>query len=94
MTEERRSSALSVVVCGAGPAIAISSFITLAQQRGWTVQVIATPVALDFFDQAAVEKQTGNPVKSQYGKPGTPRSQIPDVIVLAPASSSSRFRSR
>lgn len=86
MTEECRSGVLSVIVCGAGPATAISSFITLAQERGWTVQVIATPAALDFFDQAAIEKQTGNPVKSQYSKPGAPRSQIPDVIVVAPAT--------
>lgn len=86
MTGECRSGVLSVIVCGAGPATAISSFTTLAQERGWTVQVIATPAALDFFDQAAIEKQTGNPVKSQYSKPGAPRSPVPDVIVVAPAT--------
>ncbi len=63
MTEDRGGRALSVIVCGAGPAAAIGSFITLAHERGWTVQVIATPAALDFFDQAAIEKQTG-------GRPG------------------------
>lgn len=77
---------LSVIVCGAGPAATISTLITLAQQRGWTVQVIATPAALDFLDQTAVEKQTGNPVKSQYGKPGEPRSAVPDAIIVAPAT--------
>jgi phosphopantothenoylcysteine synthetase/decarboxylase len=66
--------------------MAIGALITLAQQRGWTVQVIATPAALEFFDQAAVEEQTGRPVKSQYSKPGVPRSQIPDAIVVAPAT--------
>jgi hypothetical protein len=86
LTEARGDRALSVIVCGAGPATAIGSFITLAHEQGWTVQVIATPAALDFFDQAAIEKQTGNPVKSQYSKPGTPRSQIPDAIVVAPAT--------
>ena len=50
------------------------------------MQVIATPAALDFFDQAAVEQQTGSPVKSQYSKPGAPRSPIPDAIVVAPAT--------
>jgi len=51
------------------------------------VQVTSpTPAALDFFDQAAVEQQTGSPVKSQYSKPGAPRSQIPDAIVVAPAT--------
>jgi hypothetical protein len=86
LTEARGDRALSVIVCGAGPATAIGSFITLAHERGWTVQAIATPAALDFFDQAAIEKQTGNPVKSQYSKPGAPRSQIPDAIVVAPAT--------
>jgi Flavoprotein len=81
-----RGRVLSVVVCGAGPATEISTLIALAQGRGWIVQIIATPAALDFFDQADVEKQTGNPVKSQYGKPGTPRSRIPDAIVVAPAT--------
>jgi phosphopantothenoylcysteine synthetase/decarboxylase len=86
LTEERGRHALSVIVCGAGPAAAIGSLVTLAHERGWTVQVIATPAALDFIDQAAVEKQTGNPVKSQYSKPGAPRSQIPDAVVVAPAT--------
>lgn len=86
MTEERRGRVLSVIVCGAGPAAAIGTLVTLAHERGWTVQVIATPAALDFIDQAAIEKQTGNPVKSQYSKPGGPRSQIPEAIVVAPAT--------
>jgi hypothetical protein len=86
VTKERDKRVLSVVVCGAGPATAISILIALAQGRGWIVQIIATPAALDFFNQAAVEKQTGNPVKSQYSKPGTARSRIPDAIVVAPAT--------
>ena len=86
MTKAPNQRVLCVIVCGAGPATAISTLITLAHGRGWTVQIIATPAALDFLDQAAVEKQSGNPVKSQYSKPGTPRSQIPDAIVVAPAT--------
>jgi phosphopantothenoylcysteine synthetase/decarboxylase len=86
LTEEHAGRVLSVVVCGAGPATAIGALVSLAQQRGWMVQVIATPAALEFFDQAAVKKQTGRPVKSGYSKPGAPRSQIPDAIVVAPAT--------
>jgi phosphopantothenoylcysteine synthetase/decarboxylase len=86
LTEERGRRVLSVIVCGAGPAAAVGTLVTLAHVRGWTVQVIATPAALDFIDQAAIEKQTGNPVKSQYSKPGAHRSQIPDAIVVAPAT--------
>jgi len=44
------------------------------------------PAALDFFDQAVIEKATGSPVRSQYSKPGAPRSQNPDAIIVAPAS--------
>jgi len=86
VTEAHRGHVLSVIACGAGPAAAIGTLIALSQERGWTVQVIATPAALEFFDQAAVEEQTGSPVKSRYSKPGAPRSLIPDVIVVAPAT--------
>jgi phosphopantothenoylcysteine synthetase/decarboxylase len=60
--------------------------VRLAIDRGWTVQVIATPAALDFFDQAAIEKITGSPIRSQYNGPGAPRSRIPDAIIVAPAT--------
>ena len=86
MTQDTHGRVLSVVVCGAGPATAIGTFVKLAQERGWTVQVIATPAALGFFDQAAIENQTGSPVRSQYSKPGAPRSQIPNAIIVAPAT--------
>jgi phosphopantothenoylcysteine synthetase/decarboxylase len=77
---------LSIVVCGAGPAIEFISFVRMALDRGWDVQVIATTAALAFFDQATVEALTGNPVRSQYSPPGSPRSRIPDAIVVAPAT--------
>jgi phosphopantothenoylcysteine synthetase/decarboxylase len=77
---------LAVVVCGAAPATAISTLIGLARDRGWTVQVIATPAALEFFDRAAIETLIGYPVRSQYAKPGAPRSLIPDAILVAPAT--------
>jgi phosphopantothenoylcysteine synthetase/decarboxylase len=77
---------LSVIACGAGPATQISRLVSLAQDRSWIVQVIATPAALVFFDAATIEQQTGNPVKSEYSKPGSLRSRIPDVVVVAPAT--------
>jgi len=77
---------LAVVVCGAGPATAIGTLIGLARDRGWAVQVIATPAALEFFDRAAIERLTGHPVRSQYAKPGAPRSLIPDAVLVAPAT--------
>ena len=57
-----------------------------AIERGWTVQVVATPAALAFIDVDALEKQTGSPVRSQYSPPGAPRSKVPHAIIVAPAT--------
>ena len=45
MTQPTR--VLTIIVCGAGPASEVGQLIKLAQERGWTVQVVATPAALD-----------------------------------------------
>jgi len=82
----RTTCVLSIIVCAAGPAAAIGELVRLALGRDWTVQVIATPSALEFFDAAEIEAQTGTPVRSQYSKPGAPRSRIPDAIIVAPAT--------
>jgi Flavoprotein len=79
-------SVLTIVVCGAGPATATGTLIGLAIDRGWTVQVVATPAALDFIDPGKVADATGYPVRSQYAKPGAPRSLIPDAVLVAPAT--------
>ena len=77
---------LTIVACGAGPAAAIGTYVKLAQDRGWAVQVVATPAALDFFDQQAIADQSGSLVRSQYAEPGAPRSLVPDAILVAPAT--------
>ncbi|WP_300605088.1 flavoprotein [Trebonia sp.] len=82
----RETPVLSIIACGAGPAAAIGTLVRLAIGRGWTVQVIATPSALEFFDAGEIEAETGSPVRSQYSKPGAPRSRIPDAIIVAPAT--------
>ena len=82
----RKTRVLSIIACAAGPAAQIGTLVKLALGRGWTVQVIATPSALGFFDASQIEAQTGAPVRSQYSKPGAPRSRIPDAIIVAPAT--------
>ena len=77
---------LTVIVCGAGPASEVGQLVKLAQEHGWTVQVVATPAALDFLDVPAIEALTGSPVRSQYRKPGEPRSRPADAIIVAPAT--------
>jgi phosphopantothenoylcysteine synthetase/decarboxylase len=86
MTRDSLTPVLSVVACGAGPAAAISTLVKLASERGWIVQVIATPAALAFFDPATIEAQTGSPVRSQYRKPGESRSKRADATIVAPAT--------
>ena len=71
MTPGRR--VLTIVACGAGPSAAIGTCVKLAQDRGWTVQVIATPAALDFFDPAVIADQTG--VRSSSSR--APSAQAP-----------------
>ncbi|MDQ2873685.1 MAG: flavoprotein [Actinomycetota bacterium] len=84
MTQDAR--VLTVIVCGAGPATHVGVLVAIARNRGWSVQVVATPAALDFLDVAAIEAQTDRPVRSQYRKPGEPRSPQSDAIIVAPAT--------
>src|SRR5690606_40162407 len=56
----RPGEVLYIIVCAAGPASDVGRLVTLAQDAGWTVQIVATPSALDFIDSAALEKQTGD----------------------------------
>ncbi|GKQ33775.1 flavoprotein [Streptomyces sp. A012304] len=79
---------LYVVVCAAGVASGVGSLITAAQERGWHVGVIATPLAMNgFFDADSVEAQTGRPIRSAWRSPADPRPfPEPDAVVVAPAT--------
>ncbi|WP_083983487.1 flavoprotein [Actinomadura hibisca] len=86
MTKSEEGKVLYLIICAAGPAGGANELVDLAQQAGWAVQVIATPAALDFIDTEALEEQTGRPVRSQYRKPGEPRSPKANAIIVAPAT--------
>jgi phosphopantothenoylcysteine synthetase/decarboxylase len=78
---------LYVVVCAAGVAPDAGALISAAQDRGWGVGVVATPLGLGFIDQAAMEAQTGYPIRSAWRKPGDVRPLPPaDAIAVAPAT--------
>ena len=47
------------------------------QERGWTVQVVATPAVLDFICVPALEAKSGGSVRNQGLKPSEPRSAQP-----------------
>jgi phosphopantothenoylcysteine synthetase/decarboxylase len=63
---------LYIVTCATPAAKKVGTLVGLAQDRGWTVCVIATPSALRFIDQPTLQQQTGYPIRSDYKKPGTP----------------------
>ncbi|MDT3397175.1 flavoprotein [Streptomyces sp. B1866] len=78
---------LYVVVCAAGIAGDVGRLITAAQEADWDVGVVATPQGLGFIDAAAVEAQTGYPIRSAWRLPGDPRPlPPPDAIAVAPAT--------
>jgi phosphopantothenoylcysteine synthetase/decarboxylase len=86
VTQSGEGRVLYVIVCGAGPAGEVGRLVDLAQDRGWTVQIIATPSALAFIDVPKLEAQTGRPVRSEYRRPGEPKSPQADAIIVAPAT--------
>ncbi|MGY5045310.1 flavoprotein [Streptomyces sp. 900105755] len=88
MTDEPRKPFLYLVVCAAGIAAGVGRLITAAQERGWEVGVIATPVAVNgFFDTAEAEARTGRPIRSAWRRPSDPRPfPAPDAVVVAPAT--------
>ncbi|MGV9311837.1 flavoprotein [Streptomyces sp. NPDC003691] len=78
---------LYVVVCAAGIAGESGKLIAAARAAGWDVGAVATPQALGFLDAAAVEKQTGYPIRSAWRLPGEPRPlPPPDAVAVAPAT--------
>jgi phosphopantothenoylcysteine synthetase/decarboxylase len=86
VTRQGEERALYLIVCGAGPAGEVGRLVELAHDRGWTVQIVATPAALAFIDVPKLETQTGRPVRSEYRSPSEPRSPRADAIIVAPAT--------
>ncbi|MEU6095251.1 flavoprotein [Streptomyces sp. NPDC047079] len=87
MTQDASKPFLYVVVCAAGIAQDVGKLIAAAQEAGWEVGVIATPLALRFFDTADVEARTRRPIRSAWRAPSDPRPfPDPDAVVVAPAT--------
>jgi phosphopantothenoylcysteine synthetase/decarboxylase len=89
VADQRDGKVLYVIVCGAGPAPQVGRLVDAARADRWDVYLIATPAALDFIDVAALEAQTGHPVRSHYRKSGDgSRDSLPHAhaIIVAPAT--------
>ncbi|MFG2044432.1 flavoprotein [Dactylosporangium sp. NPDC048998] len=78
---------LYAVVCGSPATQGVGTLVSLAQERGWDVCVIATPDALKWLDIPALVKQTGHPVRHRYKYPGEP-DVLPaaEAMIVAPAT--------
>jgi Flavoprotein len=79
------SPVVYLIVCGAGPAADVPTFLNLAKQAGWTVCVTATPQGAKLLDVARVSDQLEYPVRLDYEKP-SPSWPPPDLILVAPAT--------
>jgi hypothetical protein len=86
MTGADANRVLYIIVCAAGPAGDVGRLADLAQERGWAVQIVATPAALAFIDVTALEALTRRPVRSQYRSPGEPKTPPAEAIIVAPAT--------
>ena len=78
---------LYVLVCGSPMARDVGILVSLAQSEGWDVCVVTTPDGRKFVDVAALQAQTGHPVRSDYKSPGDP-DVLPaaDAMIVAPAT--------
>src|SRR3954449_11256097 len=87
MTGNRSPGVLYVLVCGSPLARDVGTLVGLAQQDGWDVCVITTPDGRKFVDVAALQAQTGHPVRTHYKNPGDP-DLLPaaDAMIVAPAT--------
>lgn len=87
MSDLPKKPFLYVVVCASGIAGEVGTLIGAAQERGWAVGVVATPLGLGFIDADAIEGRTGYPIRSAWRKPGDVRPlPPPDAIAVAPAT--------
>jgi phosphopantothenoylcysteine decarboxylase len=76
-----------LVVCAAPLAARAPDIATSLVQRGWLVDVVLTPAAANWTDDAALTAAAGRPPRSVH-RPAdstTDRSQ-PDAVVVAPAT--------
>jgi phosphopantothenoylcysteine synthetase/decarboxylase len=87
MSASQPTRVLYIVTCATLAAPDIDKLVGMAQDAGWGVCVIATPMATRFIDQPALEAQTGCPVRSDYKQPGTPDVLPPATAMVVGGAS-------
>ncbi|WP_433177773.1 flavoprotein [Actinoallomurus sp. CA-150999] len=78
---------LYVIVCAAPAAADVETLVRLAQEAGWRVCVITSPMGRRFVDVDRLTALTGEPVRSEFRMPGEP-NEVPtaDAVIVAPAT--------
>jgi phosphopantothenoylcysteine synthetase/decarboxylase len=78
---------LYLVVCAAPAAGDVERFVRLAQNAGWRVFLITTPMGRRFVDVDGLSAATGERVRTDYRMPDEP-DELPaaDAVVVAPAT--------
>jgi len=86
-TSGRSPRVLYVVVCAAPAASSVGELVSLAQDAGWVVRVIATPMGERFIDADQLTGLTGDRVRTGFRMPDEP-DELPkaDAVVAAPAT--------
>ncbi|GGS79214.1 flavoprotein [Planobispora rosea] len=84
---ERTRGVLYVIACAAPAAADVRRLVVLAQETGWRVHVVTTPMGERFVDALALEQLTGDRVRSAYRMPDEPKGLPPaDAVIVAPAT--------
>jgi len=78
-----RSGVLYLVISGAPAPEGIPELVTQCQSAGWRVLIFSTPLGVRFTDPDALERLTGEPVRSDYRMPGTGKGLPAADAVLA-----------
>ena len=88
MVDQVEHRTLYLIVCGAPAAAEIGSFISLAQDAGWRVRVIATPMGFRFLAADRITELTGAPIRTTFREPHETSNGLPpaDAVLVAPAT--------
>jgi phosphopantothenoylcysteine decarboxylase len=79
------TSLCTVVVCGAPLAVRAPEIVAKLAGAGWRVQVITTPSAGSWVDDAVLAAAAGEAVRSEHRAVGTVSNrERPDAAVIAP----------
>lgn len=78
---------LYLIVCAAPPAADTAKLVKAKQAEGWDVCVVATEMALDWFDADEIEALTGHEVRSRFRRPQDESFEpLGNAVVVAPAT--------